>query len=182
MKKRILTTAAALLLLACLCPARAGDVLAAQSEALDLDGLEDAAGDYLPGTDSPVDASLDEGIQYILDTGSGQIFGVVRKALRSGILLLTIVLLCALAEGVYSGIGDGATVDVVSLVGALAITAVAVADAHSLIGMGREALDHMELFSKALLPTIPRRRPPPAALPAGQWPGKWRPCSSPMCS
>ena len=38
------------------------------------------------------------------------------------------VLLCALAEGVYSGIGDGATVDVVSLVGALAITAVAVAD------------------------------------------------------
>ena len=149
MKKRILTTAAALLLLACLCPARAGDVLAAQSEALDLDGLEDAAGDYLPGTDSPVDASLDEGIQYILDTGSGQIFGVVRKALRSGILLLTIVLLCALAEGVYSGIGD-----VVSLVGALAITAVAVADAHSLIGMGREALDHMELFSKALLPTI----------------------------
>ena len=43
MKKRILTTAAALLLLACLCPARAGDVLAAQSEALDLDGLEDAA-------------------------------------------------------------------------------------------------------------------------------------------
>ena len=154
MKKRILTTAAALLLLACLCPARAGDVLAAQSEALDLDGLEDAAGDYLPGTDSPVDASLDEGIQYILDTGSGQIFGVVRKALRSGILLLTIVLLCALAEGVYSGIGGGATVDVVSLVGALAITAVAVADAHSLIGMGREALDHMELFSKALLPTI----------------------------
>ena len=154
MKKRILTTAAALLLLACLCPARAGDVLAAQSEALDLDGLEDAAGDYLPGTDSPVDASLDEGIQYILDTGSGQIFGVVRKALRSGILLLTIVLLCALADGVYSGIGGGATVDVVSLVGALAITAVAVADAHSLIGMGREALDHMELFSKALLPTI----------------------------
>ena len=65
MKKRILTTAAALLLLACLCPARAGDVLAAQSEALDLDGLEDAAGDYLPGADSAVEAgiSLDEGIQ-----------------------------------------------------------------------------------------------------------------------
>lgn len=129
-------------------------MLAAQSEALDLDGLEDAAGDYPSGHGQPGGRQPGRGIQYILDTGSGQIFGVVRKALRSGILLLTIVLLCALAEGVYSGIGDGATVDVVSLVGALAITAVAVADAHSLIGMGREALDHMELFSKALLPTI----------------------------
>ena len=79
---------------------------------------------------------------------------MVRKALRSGILLLTVVLLCALAEGLYSGSGAKATSDVVAIVGALAITAVAVADAHSLIGMGREALDHMETFSKILLPTI----------------------------
>ncbi|MCQ4720951.1 stage III sporulation protein AE, partial [Flavonifractor plautii] len=34
------------------------------------------------------------------------------------------------------------------------ITAVAVADANSLIGMGREALEQMETFSKKLLPTI----------------------------
>ncbi|MFR3922674.1 MAG: stage III sporulation protein AE [Dysosmobacter welbionis] len=45
------------------------------------------------------------------------------------------------------------TTDVVAIVGALAITAVAVADAN-LIGMGREALEQMETFSKILLPTI----------------------------
>ena len=38
--------------------------------------------------------------------------------------------------------------------GALAITAISVADVHSLIGMGREALDNMTAFSKILLPTM----------------------------
>ena len=79
---------------------------------------------------------------------------LVRKAVRSGVLLLTVVLLCGLAEGLYGGMGVSQTTDVVAIVGALAITAVAVADANSLIGMGREALEQMETFSKILLPTI----------------------------
>ena len=79
---------------------------------------------------------------------------MVRKAVRSGVLLLTVVLLCGLAEGLYGGMGVSQTTDVVAIVGALAITAVAVADANSLIGMGREALEQMETFSKILLPTI----------------------------
>ncbi|UQT47566.1 hypothetical protein M5E87_21855 [Flavonifractor plautii] len=69
------------------------------------------------------------------------------------------------------------TTDVVAIVGALAITAVAVADANSLIGMGREALEQMETFSKILLPTITAA--PPQALPVGQWPANWPPCSFP---
>lgn len=97
---------------------------------------------------------LDQGIQYILDTGSGQMVGIVRKALRSGVLLLVVVLLCGLAEGACQSLGGGTELDLVSLVGALAVTAISVADANSLIGMGREALDRMELFSKVLLPTV----------------------------
>ena len=145
---------AVLLLLSGMGAASASDVLAAQSEALDLDALQDAAGDYLPDGALEAGISLDEGLQTILDTGSGQISGVVRKAVRSGVLLLTVVLLCGLAEGLYGGMGVSQTTDVVAIVGALAITAVAVADANSLIGMGREALEQMETFSKILLPTI----------------------------
>ena len=152
--KKLLTLAVTALLLGSLCAASASDVLSAQSEALDLDGLEDAAGDYLEGVDLEQGVSLDEGLSYILDTGSGQIFGILRKALRSGVLLLVIVVLCGLAEGLYSGVGGGQSADVVSLVGALAITAVAVTDVHSLIGMGREAIAHMETFSKVLIPTV----------------------------
>ena len=145
---------AVLLLLSGMGAASASDVLAAQSEALDLDALQDAAGGYLPDGALEAGISLDEGLQTILDTGSGQISGVVRKAVRSGVLLLTVVLLCGLAEGLYGGMGVSQTTDVVAIVGALAITAVAVADANSLIGMGREALEQMETFSKILLPTI----------------------------
>ena len=145
---------AVLLLLSGMGAASASDVLAAQSEALDLDALQDAAGGYLPDGALEAGISLDEGLQTILNTGSGQISGVVRKAVRSGVLLLTVVLLCGLAEGLYGGMGVSQTTDVVAIVGALAITAVAVADANSLIGMGREALEQMETFSKILLPTI----------------------------
>ena len=158
MRRRILMCLAVLLLLSGMGAASASDVLAAQSEALDLDALQDAAGGYLPDGALEAGISLDEGLQTILDTGSGQISGVVRKAVRSGVLLLTVVLLCGLAEGLYGGMGVSQTTDVVAIVGALAITAVAVADANSLIGMGREALEQMETFSKILLPTITARQ------------------------
>ena len=51
MRRIILAFLAALLLLpgAATASASGGDVLSAQSEALELDGLEDAAGDWLPG-------------------------------------------------------------------------------------------------------------------------------------
>ena len=80
-------------------------VVEAQSESLDLGGLQNAAGEYGGGIDLTPDLSLDQGIQRILDTGSGQINGVIRKAVRSAVLLLTIVLLCGLADGLCDGLG-----------------------------------------------------------------------------
>lgn len=156
MRRIILAFLAALLLLPGVVTASAsgGDVLSAQSEALDLDGLEDAAGDWLPGVELEAGLSLDEGLQSIVDTGSGELFGVVRKAVRSGVLLLVVVLLCALADGMKAAGQLGGGIDVVAVAGALAVTAVAVADVNTLIGLGREALDNMNMFSKVLLPTI----------------------------
>lgn len=133
--------------------ATVNDVITKQSEALDTHDLERAAGEYAGGQALAPDISLDKGIQSILDTGSDQIFGILRKAVRSGVLLLIIVLLCGLADGMYSGLGSSG-LDVIAIAGALAVTAVAVTDVNSLIGMGRETLGNIELFSKALLPTI----------------------------
>lgn len=155
-KYRICAAALALLALLC-CPARAAEtqdgVLTAQSEALDLQGLEQAAEEY-GGQAVTTDTGLEEGLQAILDTGSEEVFGVVRKAVRSGVLLLTVVLLCALADGMKAAGQLGGGIDVVSVAGALAVTAVAAADVNTLVGLGREALDHMDLFSKVLLPAI----------------------------
>ena len=132
----------------------ANEVLTAQSEALDLHGLEQAAEEYGGGQAITPDTGLEEGIQSILNTGSDEMFGVVRKAVRSGVLLLAVVLLCALADGMKTAGHLGGGIDVVSVAGALAVTAVAAADVNTLVGLGREALDKMDMFSKVLLPTI----------------------------
>ena len=61
--------------------------------------------------------------------------------------LLSAVLAGAAVFGDYAPFG-------VALVGALAVTAIAAADANSLIGMGREAIEYMDSFSKLLLPAV----------------------------
>ena len=147
------------MLLLCLCltwttaAAAAGNVLEQQSDALGLDELSDAAGEYAPeGAVGEVD--LNQGLSDLLDTGSAELSGVVRKAVRSGVLLLAVVLLCALAQGTYEAAGEGSGLPVVPMAAALAVTAIAVADVHSLIGMGRQALERMEVFADILLPTM----------------------------
>lgn len=140
------------------------DVVDAQAGALELDKLEDTAQIYTGEIELNTDTDLDTGLRAILDTGSAQVFGILRKAIRSGMLLLIIVLLCAIADGLYDGFHAGG-LDAVTLVGALAVTAVCVTDVYSLIGMGRETIQNIELFSKALLPTIA------AAVAASGFPG-----------
>lgn len=126
-------------------------VLEAQSDTLGLEELEQAGSEWMPDVDLTAGLDVDGSIGQILDTGSAQLTGVIRKALRSGALLLVVVLFCSLAEGMGA---DKGPVNGVALVGALAVTAVAAADANSLIGMGREAIEHMESFSKLLLPAV----------------------------
>lgn len=88
-----------------------------------------------------------------METGTQALNGVVKKAARSGVILLMIVLLASLAEGMDLP-GTGGALRPSRIAAALAITAVAVSDADTLIGLGREVIEQMELFSKVLLPTI----------------------------
>ena len=155
---KLLVTVFCLTLLFSLLPAaRAADteeVLEQQAAALELDELQDAASSELSGLDLSEGVDLNEGLTEILDTGSGAVPGILRKAVRSGVLLLAVVVLCALVEELSKSVGSSGELDAGALVGALAVTAVAVADVHALVGMGREALEQMGGFSKVLLPTI----------------------------
>ncbi|HIT31347.1 MAG TPA: stage III sporulation protein AE [Candidatus Enterenecus stercoripullorum] len=143
-----------LLVWALVLPARAAtqeEILSSQEEALDVDELERAAGES--GGEIDYGTGLEEGLEQILDTGSQEIGGVVHRAVRSGVLILLILLLCGVVDSLQSGLGRQG-VPAAALAGTLAVTAVAVADVNSLLGLGREAIGNMTSFANVLLPTV----------------------------
>ena len=143
-----------LVFLSALClPGRAltaPEVLERQEELVDVDGLRRAAEDS--GGSAEYGASLDDGLESLLDTGTKELRGAVRRAARSGALLLVILMFCAVAESMGE-LGKG-SVKAASLTGTLAVTAVAVADVNSLLGLGRGAIENMTSFANVLLPTV----------------------------
>lgn len=124
-----------------------------QREQLELDKLEEAAEKELGGLDLELDGNWEDGVDEILDTGTSQLRGIVRKAVHSVVLLLVVVLFCSMGEGAALAGGEPA-LPVVPLVGTLAVTAVAVTDVGSLMGLGRSAISSMTEFSNVMLPTV----------------------------
>lgn len=129
------------------------NILREQADALELDELERVTEEYLGEVDLAQGIDLDQGLEGLFETGSEQLHGVVKKAARSGVLLLVIVLFCSMADGI-SEMGQAPGISVTTLVGAIAVATVAVADIHALIGMGREAIGRMETLSKVLVPAM----------------------------
>lgn len=74
----------------------------------------------------------------------------LRGSLHSAVTIVTVVLLCAIAGALYKG----AVPDLVPLGGTLAISAVAVGDMNSLLGLGSEMLTSLSEFSKVLIPCL----------------------------
>lgn len=124
---------------------------AGERETLNLNELERWAREQ--GQDWTLDESisLDRGLQNILDTGTDQVMGILKTALKSGALVLVIVLFCSLAQGAAQQEGG---FQVPNMVGTLAVCAVAVADVHALMGLGRETIQTMADFGTLLLPTL----------------------------
>ena len=125
-------------------------------DAVGMDKLSGAAEEYLDGYLDVEDVDggdFASGAQAILNTGSGELSGALRRAGRSGVLLLAVALLCGLAETMKDELGGGG-LDPVRLAGTAAVTAIAAADVCSLMGLGRQAMEQMDAFSKVLLPTV----------------------------
>lgn len=97
--------------------------------------------------------SLDDGLSHLISDGLEQLGGLVRGCMATGLKLLAVVLLCALADG--AGIfGKKEGLQVVELTGALAITALTMTDMATMIGLGRDTIGRIEVFSQTLLPVM----------------------------
>ena len=127
------------------------EVLEAQEAALEIEDLERAAKDS--GGTAVYGETLDEGLADLLEIGGREAGGIIRSAVRSGVLLMTILLMCGYGETVYETAGAG-RIPAVHLAGPLAIAAVAVGDVSTMLGLGRETISNMRSFANVLFPTV----------------------------
>lgn len=106
--------------------------------------------------------AADADAQDTLWTGLGALWqgacSYVRTALESRIsgaaVLLGIVLLCSVAESFFTAAEGSGVPRFVTVAGALAITLVAAGDFRQMMGLGVETMEELDVFAKALLPTL----------------------------
>ena len=125
------------------------EILQDQSQSLGIEDLEEAGEAYTGQHD--IEDGLDVGasFRHMAETGKEALGGVVKRSVRSCVLLLAVTLLCGLKAGT-GGSGLGVT----TLAATLSITAIAVWDVNSLLSMGEEAIFNMETLGDVLLPTV----------------------------
>lgn len=148
--KRCLIVVALLLFLAPVCRAQEQPLW----EEFGLDELARAGAQYDTGVQLSEELKLEQGLTDLLKRAAGYLPGVLRSGLRSALVLMVVVLLCAMAEGVRAAGIEQSGVNVCVMAGALAITAVSANDMSSMMGLGRSTIDSMQGFSQVLLPIV----------------------------
>ena len=129
----------------CVLPCRAADSIPVPG----LGELWEQAEDY--GITREQD--LDEGLSNLFSDLLDQAAVMLRAGVGTGLKLLAVVLLCALAEGTRID-GKKNALGAVEATGALAITALTMTDMAAMIGLGRDTIGKMEAFSGTLLPVM----------------------------
>ena len=110
--------------------------------------LEDA------GADENGTPGLLKGLSILWERGGGLLADAVRESLRGGVLLLVIVLLCAMVQDCLLASGQKDFSGMTVVAGGLCITWVTAGDLQSLMGLGVQTIGELEVFSRALLPTL----------------------------
>ena len=121
---------------------------------LGMEELARAGEEYDTGVELSSGLELEQEVESLLDRTASHLPGVLRSSLRSALLILVVVLMCAMAEGLRQAGGEQSGLNVCVIAGALAITAVSANDMSSMMGLGRSTIDRMQGFSQVLLPIV----------------------------
>ncbi len=156
MSKKIFLGIVLLMLFGLLAPSALGlseeEILDEQSRIFAIPELKQAGEEYVGEVSLDGGMDVNNILKGIMENSKQSLRNVVQHAVRSCLILLTIVLLFGVADGMGKGTGTG--FPVLSVAAALAITAVAVSDMFTLVGMGKESMESMQTFSKVLLPSV----------------------------
>ena len=121
---------------------------------LGLNELEDAK------PDSADDIKLSENIS--LDDGLANIFESVKKGVREAtgrgfkcvFVIVAVSMLSELASSLFQGEENAVVKSCISIVSAIGVTAAASGSLNSVMSLGRDFLSDMDVFSKALMPSL----------------------------
>ena len=95
-----------------------------------------------------------EGVARLWEEARQYLGAALREKASGAALLLGVVLLCGVAESFLAAAAQPAVPQVVPMAGALAITLVAAGDFQRMMGLGVETMEELDIFAKALLPTL----------------------------
>ena len=94
--------------------------------------------------------SLTEGTVQILDSVLQEAGGFLHAALRTAMIVMAAVMLC----GLIARVDTGLTSNAVNLAGVLAVTAACAGSLGTMLALGQETLERIQVFATALLPTM----------------------------
>ena len=119
------------------------------------DAVPPEAADILPEMDASAShETLWQGLGDLWHSACAYVRTALETQASGAVLLLGVVLLCSLAESCLAAADSPCVPRYVSVAGALAITLVAAGDFRRMMGLGVETMSQLEVFSKALLPTL----------------------------
>lgn len=119
------------------------------------DAIPDSARPFLRDTDKVEDfTSWNAGLSTLWSRTCKLLASTVQESLGGVILVMSAVLLCSVAEDCFHPLGEGKMLDPVPLVGTLVILLAVGSNMKNLMGLGEETIQELNVFSKALLPTL----------------------------
>ncbi|MCI9644102.1 MAG: stage III sporulation protein AE [Oscillibacter sp.] len=116
------------------------------------DALPEAAGDLMEVEGLSGPEGFSQGLAGIVGRLAGGVKAVLRQRLRGAASILLVAVACGAVDGFAQGTGKGAAF--LPMAGALAVTLLTAGSLEDLIGLGAETIRELNVFSKALLPTL----------------------------
>lgn len=116
------------------------------------DALPEAAEDVLEIGDLSGPGGFSQGLAGIAERLAGEVKTVLRQRLRGAASILLVAVACGAVDGFAQGTGKGTAF--LPMAGALAVTLLTAGSLEDLIGLGAETIGELNVFSKALLPTL----------------------------
>ncbi len=99
-------------------------------------------------------SAFTDGLGELWNQICDEAWDVIKEQLGGTVLLLLVVMLCGIIDDCLEATENKGVANYVPMAGALVITLIAAGNIESLIGLGIETVEMLDVFSKALLPTL----------------------------